>query len=68
MRQQLFKPFQSTKTAGMGIGAYESAQYVAELGGRLTVESQQGRGTTFTLTLPLLDMSDPPQPPAATTP
>ena len=68
MRQQLFKPFQSTKTAGMGIGAYESAQYVAELGGRLTVESQQGRGTTFTLTLPLLDMSDPLQPPAATTP
>ena len=32
---RLFKPFSSTKTTGMGIGSYESFQYVRELGGRI---------------------------------
>jgi signal transduction histidine kinase len=34
LRERLFKPFQTTKPAGMGIGAYESFQYVHELGGK----------------------------------
>jgi C4-dicarboxylate-specific signal transduction histidine kinase len=33
IREQLFKPFQTTKASGMGIGAYEAQQYVQELGG-----------------------------------
>ncbi len=53
IRDRLFKPFQSTKTAGMGIGAYESSQYIAELGGRILVDSRQGVGTKVTLILPL---------------
>jgi len=57
IHSRLFKPFQTTKQAGMGIGAFESAQYVQELGGKLTVESQVGLGSTITLTLPLLDTS-----------
>jgi putative PEP-CTERM system histidine kinase len=52
---RLFKPFASTKSAGMGIGSYESFQYLRELGGRIEVDSEPGRGTTFTLTLPLLE-------------
>lgn len=52
MRDQLFKPFRTTKTSGMGIGAFESHQYVTELGGRIEVESKVGEGTRFTIYLP----------------
>jgi putative PEP-CTERM system histidine kinase len=52
VRDRLFRPFQSTKPAGMGIGAYESAQYVRDLGGRIEVESEPGRGTRIRLILP----------------
>jgi putative PEP-CTERM system histidine kinase len=52
VRNRLFRPFQSSKPGGMGIGAYESAQYVQDLGGRIEVESAPGRGTRITLLLP----------------
>jgi len=55
IRDRLFKPFQSTKQAGMGIGAYESAQYIREIGGELQVASQEGLGTRVTMILPLFD-------------
>lgn len=55
VRDRLFKPFQTTKQAGMGIGAYESYQYVQELGGRIEVDSAPGRGTTVKLLLPLFE-------------
>ena len=53
IRDRLFKPFQSTKVSGMGIGAYESAQYIRELGGEMQVESTLGQGTRITVTIPL---------------
>ena len=43
IRDRLFKPFQTTKTTGMGIGAYESFQYVRELGGTHLGEERAGR-------------------------
>ena len=49
VRERLFKPFQTTKQTGMGIGAYESFQYVQELGGRVEVDSTPGAGTRVTL-------------------
>ena len=52
VRERLFRPFQSTKPAGMGIGAYESHRYVAELGGRIIVESAPGSGTRIRVFLP----------------
>lgn len=55
IRDRLFKPFQTTKQAGMGIGAYESFQYVQELGGRIEVDSQLGQGTTVKMLLPLFE-------------
>jgi putative PEP-CTERM system histidine kinase len=55
VRDRLFKPFQSTKQAGMGIGAYESAQYIREIGGELQVVSQEDLGTRVTMILPLFD-------------
>ncbi|MGO9446176.1 MAG: XrtA/PEP-CTERM system histidine kinase PrsK [Thiobacillaceae bacterium] len=53
IRDRLFRPFDSTKGAGMGIGAYECREYVHELGGRIAVESEPGRGTTFCIWLPV---------------
>ncbi len=53
MRERLFKPFESTKAAGMGIGAFESREYIHELGGRLEVASTPHLGTTFDVVLPL---------------
>jgi putative PEP-CTERM system histidine kinase len=55
VRERLFKPFQTTKPGGMGIGAYESFQYVQELGGNIVVESTPGLGTTVRILLPLYD-------------
>ncbi|WEF31811.1 XrtA/PEP-CTERM system histidine kinase PrsK [Pseudoduganella chitinolytica] len=52
VRERLFKPFDSTKSAGMGIGAFESREYIHELGGRLDVRSEPLHGTTFTVSLP----------------
>lgn len=56
IRDRLFKPFQTTKDAGMGIGAYESAQYIRELGGELLVDSTPNVGTKITLVLPILEI------------
>jgi putative PEP-CTERM system histidine kinase len=52
IRDRLFKPFQTTKATGMGIGVYESAQYVTELGGRIQVDSTPGVGTRVRVVLP----------------
>lgn len=49
----LFKPFESTKNAGFGVGAYEARTLATSMGGSLRVESRQGKGTKFILTLPL---------------
>lgn len=53
IRDGLFKPFVSTKSTGMGIGAYESREYISELGGTMEVESTAGTGTKFRLALPI---------------
>jgi putative PEP-CTERM system histidine kinase len=57
VRDRLFKPFQTTKPAGMGIGVYESSQYVASLGGELVIESAPGAGTRVHVRLPRADTS-----------
>ena len=57
VRERLFKPFQTTKQAGMGIGAYESFQYVRELGGEVSVDSELNVGTRIMVLLPLFQAS-----------
>ena len=52
IRERLFKPFETTKTEGMGIGVYESSQYVAKLGGQILIDSEQGAGTRVRVLLP----------------
>lgn len=53
IRERLFRPFESTKNMGMGIGTYESREYVRQLGGEILVESREGVGTSFVVRLPL---------------
>jgi putative PEP-CTERM system histidine kinase len=52
VRERLGKPFETTKPSGMGIGVYESMQYLASIGGRLAVESSPGKGSTVRVFLP----------------
>jgi len=48
-----------TSVSGRGVGMDVVRQNVKDLGGRITIESEEGKGTTFTLTLPLtLAISD----------
>ena len=54
LRDQLFKPFSSTKgLTGMGIGAFESREYVRQLGGDIHVKSSPGEGSCFSIWLPI---------------
>lgn len=55
VRTRLFRPFNTTKHSGMGIGTYESFQYIRELGGSMSVESHMGEGTVITVRLPLFE-------------
>ena len=52
IRNRLFQPFASTKPGGFGIGAFEARSLIAAMGGRLSVDSRPGKGTTFTILLP----------------
>ncbi len=53
-RAKLFQPFQSFFDRGTGIGMSIVYRIVQEHGGRLRVESSEGKGTTITVELPLV--------------
>jgi putative PEP-CTERM system histidine kinase len=52
IKNQLFRPFKSTKGKGMGIGVYETKEIIHALGGSIDVESSPGKGSCFTIKLP----------------
>ncbi len=56
LNDSLFRPFQSTKKKGLGIGMYQSRMIVEAHGGSIRVESQTGKGTTFRVSLPVKDV------------
>ena len=50
--ERIFEPLYTTKPAGTGLGLYIVQEIVAAHAGQLTVQSAEGHGTTFTVTLP----------------
>jgi putative PEP-CTERM system histidine kinase len=56
--RRLFAPFQTTKKGGWGVGLYQAKQAVEQQDGEILVESVVGRGTTFTVKLPLRAHAD----------
>ncbi len=52
IRNGMFKPFKTTKKSGLGIGLYQCKSIVENHGGNIAVESAEGRGTSFIITLP----------------
>jgi putative PEP-CTERM system histidine kinase len=53
LNHSLFRPFQTTKKNGLGIGLFQSKMIVEAHRGRIQVESQPGKGTTFRIILPI---------------
>ena len=50
---QIFKPFYTTRPAGNGLGLATTRKIVEAHGGAIEVQSEPGKGTKFTITLPL---------------
>ena len=55
LKESLFRPFQTTKKKGLGIGLYQSRAIVQAHGGGMQVNSEVGKGTTFLVSLPAKD-------------
>jgi putative PEP-CTERM system histidine kinase len=53
LTRSLFRPFQTTKKTGLGIGMFQSKMIVEAHRGKIEVESETGQGTTFRVFLPL---------------
>jgi signal transduction histidine kinase len=53
MDQYLFRPFSTTKKQGTGIGLFHSKMIVDAHNGRIEVESEEGKGSTFRVLLPV---------------
>ena len=54
-REQLFTPHFSTKRGGAGLGLAIVQKIVTDHGGDVKVKSEEGKGTTFTIRIPILE-------------
>jgi C4-dicarboxylate-specific signal transduction histidine kinase len=60
LRQHLFEPFFTTKTPeqGTGLGLFVSKSIIESMGGEITLEHSDGRGTAFAIVLPAAATAD----------
>jgi signal transduction histidine kinase len=56
-RQKVFEPFFTTKEEGTGLGLSIVARIIEEHGGTVAVESREGRGAAFVISLPIMETS-----------
>ena len=52
LKDSLFRPFQTTKSKGLGIGMFQARMVVEAHGGNIQVNSEAGRGTTVRVSFP----------------
>jgi putative PEP-CTERM system histidine kinase len=58
--ERLFRPFDSTKgVSGMGMGVYQSREFLRSIDGELSVRSEVNVGTQFTIEIPVEDTATP---------
>ncbi len=50
---KIFDPFYTTKEKGTGLGLAVSYNIIKKMSGTLTVESEAGKGSLFTITIPI---------------
>ena len=55
VKTHIFDPFFTTKNEGTGLGLSVSNSIIEEHNGKISVDSEQGKGTTFYITLPAIE-------------
>jgi signal transduction histidine kinase len=53
IQRNLYRPFQTTKKKGIGIGMFHCKMIVEAHRGKMEVESEPGKGTAFRVLLPV---------------
>jgi len=56
MQKKIFDPFFTTKSTGKGtgLGLWISYNIIEKMGGNLALQSKEGQGAAFTITLPIV--------------
>jgi signal transduction histidine kinase len=54
VEERLFRPFETTKQSGLGLGLFSSREFIERHGGTIRVRTTPGGGTTFEVRLPAI--------------